>query len=120
MSYYDLLPDQKLSYYKGIIFTREQSEAVFDALNDDRLLQCITYREQCFVLINLLHDNKHDYEEDCTIIAYDQIGQLFTTPWTHGSIFKEAQKYRKIMKQTHRSYMLTDEEVEEVHQQLLN
>ena len=120
MSYHDLLPAQKLTYPEGMIFTREQSEIVFDALADERLLQCITYREQCFVLINLLHDNKNEEDEECTIITYDQIGQLFSEPRTHGSIIKAAQKYRQIMKPPHRPYILNDQEVEEIHRQLLS
>ena len=119
MSYHDLLPAQDVSYPEGIIFTREQQEAITDALNDERFLQCMTYREQCFVLINLLHDNNND-DEDSTIITYDKIGQIFTTPRSHGSIIKAAQKYRKIMNPPHRPYLLTDEEVEEVHKQLLS
>lgn len=119
MSYHELLPAQKLHYSESLakILTPKESRALLDVLTDIRLLEAVTFREQCFLLTTILHDT--ETEEDKTIVSYDKIGMLFDPPKNHGSIIQQAQKYQRIIKAPHRPYLLSPQEVNQIKEALL-
>lgn len=73
MDYHSLLPTQTLIFPKEVTLNQDQSEVINDAIKDIRIKMCVTYREQYYILINLLHS----IDTDKVIVPYDVIGKMF-------------------------------------------
>lgn len=94
--------------------TVEQQNAIYEAVEDFRFRNARTFREQCYILCSLLHNP----DTDKPIISYDTIGMLFEERKTHWFIIDEYKKYNEIMKAPHRPYLITDEELQQIEEEL--
>ena len=112
-NYHALKGPQQLTFPKGVQLSEEQTIVINDALTDIRTEMCLSYREQCYVLVNLLKT-----ETDKAFVPYEVIGKMFVPERNHGSIIKEYKKYKMIRKPPHRPYLITDEEVQDIKAQL--
>lgn len=70
--FHELKGPQPLSMPSNVKLTAEQRTLIEDALTDERLISCKTYREQCYIFCSLLHDT--DYPDDKPAVSYDIIG----------------------------------------------
>lgn len=115
-AHFELRPplDVRVPYDLKHKVTVEQQNAIYEAVEDFRFRNARTFREQCYFLCSLLHNP----DTDKPIISYDTIGMLFEERKTHWSIIEEYKKYNEIMKAPHRPYLITDEEVQQIEEEL--
>ena len=117
--YHSLMPAQVLTIPHEA--NLQQFVAFCNAFEDQRVLDCFTYREQCYNLLSILHDDNDESDNIHKLkfnISLTLVGKCFSPPRDHSAITKQFIKYCKDLQRPGRPYVLSKEEVADIADKL--